>query len=179
MSGCDKSLSHGRSVNAVAKDTGSEAPHSLTSNTSALAPSNTPAPTPEPSKSALPASADTGSSVKKYAVNAVLCVVALAVIVGCYDAFRYFKPKEVIIPAPEFSGDKKMCLYETYNRGLGLCRLRHKNSTSYTWYFAKQRIKRYFFADATNGNEIDRETPVYKLHSKYYRYLLYGYELFT
>jgi hypothetical protein len=48
MSGCDKSLSHGSPVNAVAKDTGSEATHSLTSNTSALVPSNTPAPTSEP-----------------------------------------------------------------------------------------------------------------------------------
>ncbi|MCA6085184.1 hypothetical protein [Candidatus Endomicrobiellum agilis] len=72
MSGCDKSLRHGRPVNAVAEDKGSEGvpTHSLTSdasNASALAPSNTPAPTPEPSKSALPASGnvDTGSSVWK------------------------------------------------------------------------------------------------------------------
>ncbi|MCA6084973.1 hypothetical protein [Candidatus Endomicrobiellum agilis] len=90
MSGCDKSLRHGRPANAVAEDKGSEgvSTHSLTSDTSALAPSNTPAPTPEPSKSALPASdtADTGSSVGKYAVNAVLCAVALAFV--CYGGYK-------------------------------------------------------------------------------------------
>jgi hypothetical protein len=47
MSGCDKSLGHGSSVNSVAKDTGSEAPHSLplnASNAPASVPSNIPAP---------------------------------------------------------------------------------------------------------------------------------------
>ncbi|MCA6080004.1 MAG: hypothetical protein LE169_03860 [Endomicrobium sp.] len=34
MSGCDKSLSHGRPANAVVEDTGSEATHSLPSDTS-------------------------------------------------------------------------------------------------------------------------------------------------
>jgi hypothetical protein len=50
MSGCGKSLSHGRPANAVVEDKGSEGvpTHSLTSDAS-----NIPAPTPEPSKSAL------------------------------------------------------------------------------------------------------------------------------
>jgi hypothetical protein len=66
-SGCDKPLSHGRPVNAVAKDRGSEGvpTHSLTSDTSA--------PTSEPSKSAPP---DTGSSVRKY-VAIILSVIAV------------------------------------------------------------------------------------------------------
>jgi hypothetical protein len=75
MSGCDKSLSHGSTVNSVTKDTGSEATPSLTS--------NAPTPTSEPSKFALPAfdGADTGSSVKKYAV-------ILSVIGVCYVCYK-------------------------------------------------------------------------------------------
>ncbi|MCA6080421.1 MAG: hypothetical protein LE169_06025 [Endomicrobium sp.] len=61
MSGCDKSLSHGRPVNTAVKDRGSEgvSTHSLTSDTP-----NASASTPE----AQPASdsADTGISVGKY-----------------------------------------------------------------------------------------------------------------
>jgi hypothetical protein len=43
MSGCDKLPNHGSPVNAVAKDTGSEATHSLTADTP-----NAHASTPEP-----------------------------------------------------------------------------------------------------------------------------------
>jgi hypothetical protein len=135
MSGCGKSLSHGSSVNSVVEDTGSEGvpTHSLTSNASALAPSNTPIPTSEPSKSALPASdsadtglfqdlrftlrsalsaygtADTGSSVEKYAFNIGrfvvvleigLCVVSVIwfVIGICYNllySFADIKPRSI------------------------------------------------------------------------------------
>ncbi|MCA6079823.1 MAG: hypothetical protein LE169_02890 [Endomicrobium sp.] len=84
MSGCDKLLRHGSPVNAVTED---KAPHSLTSDTpnaSAPEPSNTPAPTSEPSKSVPPASdtADTGSSVGK--IGAVI----LSVIVVCYVGYK-------------------------------------------------------------------------------------------
>jgi hypothetical protein len=106
-------------VNAVTKDTGSEATHSLTLNTS-----KTPAPTPEPSKSAPSASdgADTGSSVKKYAVNAVLCVVALVVIFGGYKLlyrFASFKPvlidKLRIVEKKDVTKDYKQCYYSNYD----------------------------------------------------------------
>jgi hypothetical protein len=93
-------------------------------NASALVPSNTPAPTPEPSKTALPASGstDTGSSVKKYAVNAFLCVVALAVIVGGYKLlyrFASFKPvlldKLRIVEKKDVTKDYKQCYYNNYD----------------------------------------------------------------
>ncbi|MCA6085762.1 hypothetical protein [Candidatus Endomicrobiellum agilis] len=95
MSGCDKSLRHGRPANAVVEDKGSEGvpTHSLTSNTSASKPSNTPAPTPEPSKSALPSdTADTGSSV----VKIVLCFTAVfaLIVVTALGICRYSFPKE-------------------------------------------------------------------------------------
>ncbi|MCA6085456.1 hypothetical protein [Candidatus Endomicrobiellum agilis] len=88
ISGCDKSLSHGRPANTAVEDKGSEGvpTQSLTSNTSALAPSNTPAPTPEPSKSAPSSdSADTGISVGKYVGYSV--VVILSVIVVCCGVY--------------------------------------------------------------------------------------------
>jgi hypothetical protein len=92
MSGCGKSLRHGRPVNAVVEDKGSEGvpTHSLTSDTSALTPSNTPTPTPEPSNPALPASGnvDTGSSVVK------IVAVILSVIAVYYGVYYYIKRVE-------------------------------------------------------------------------------------
>jgi hypothetical protein len=97
MPGCGKLANHGSPVNSVAKDTGSEgvSTHSLTS--------NTPAPTPEPSKSALPASDSAASSswiswhwgfptininnsIIKYAVN--ICLYALAVYAVYYGVYK-------------------------------------------------------------------------------------------
>ncbi|MCA6084974.1 hypothetical protein [Candidatus Endomicrobiellum agilis] len=94
MSGCDKPLRHGRPVNAVVEDKGSEGvpTHSLTSDTSALAPSNTPAPTPEPSKSASPASGnvDTGSSVVKYGLWAFAVILSVIAVCGVYKPLYRF-----------------------------------------------------------------------------------------
>ncbi|MCA6085185.1 hypothetical protein [Candidatus Endomicrobiellum agilis] len=105
MSGCDKSLSHGRPANAVAEDKGSEGvpTQSLTSDTpnaSASEPSNTPIPIPEPSKSALPSdTTDTGSSVGKYVGYAVAFI--LSIIVVCYGGYkllyRFADPKPIFI----------------------------------------------------------------------------------
>ncbi|MCA6080366.1 MAG: hypothetical protein LE169_05740 [Endomicrobium sp.] len=71
LSGCDKSLSHGRPVNAVAED---KAPHSLTANTSnasASVPSITPAPTSSPKETVpvLPDSAASSSLIFKEEVE--------------------------------------------------------------------------------------------------------------
>jgi hypothetical protein len=138
MSGCDKSL---------------------------LVPSNTPAPTPEPSKSALPASdgADTGSSVRKYAVNSVVCVAALAVIVGCYDVFRYFKPEKVIIPAPNPVKSVNLTFDEFNEGGYQRCHSPFgKPSISYTWYLAKREIERNYWANLFTREKLDSKIPVYK-----------------
>jgi hypothetical protein len=175
MSGCDKSLSHGSPVNSVVEDKGSEGvpTHSLTSNASALAPSNTPAPTPEPSKSAQPASGnvDTGSSVVKY-VGWAFAFIAL--IVGCYDVFRYFKPiEEAIIPAPNpLGGGIEFSFYKANSRFYNLCYLDCVNDISYTWYLAKIKAKRYFwfYWDWANGKseKIDSKITVYKLMNSFY-----------
>jgi hypothetical protein len=101
MSGCDKLLRHGRPVNTAVEDKGSEAPHSLTSDTSnasASEPSNTPAPTPEPqllSDSAVSSSLfschwhfptiNTGNIIANYALNIV--VYALALVGVCYGGY--------------------------------------------------------------------------------------------
>ena len=164
MSGCDKSLRHGRPVNAVAEDRGSEgvSTHSLTSDTSALAPSNTPAPTPEPSKSA-PSSdtADTGSSVVKY-VGWAFAFIAL--IVGCYDVFRYFKPKEIIVHAPNPVKSVNLTLDEFNEGGYKYCHSYFwEDRISYTWYLAKRKIKRNFWFSLFASEELDSKIPVYEL----------------
>ena len=105
ISGCDKSFNHGRPVNAVAEDKGSEgvSPHSLTS--------NTPAPTSESSKSAPSSDSAVSSSllswhwwfptininnsIVKYAVN--IGVYSLAVYYGVYKPlYRFAKIKKPI-----------------------------------------------------------------------------------
>jgi hypothetical protein len=181
MSGCDKLLSHGRPVNAVAKDTGSEATPSLTSNASALLPSNTPAPTPEPqplSDSAVSSSRlswhwwfpmiNVSNSVAYWALNSVGYVVALAlaIVVG-YDVFRYFKPIKVITPKPEPAGDITLTLDQIQNEGFKYCYIRDRSIISYTWYLAKRKVKRYFWADVED-KEIDSKIFVYQLHNDYY-----------
>jgi hypothetical protein len=168
MSGCDKPLRHGRPVNAVVKDKGSEGvpTHSLTSDTSnasASEPSNTPAPTPEPSKSAPPASGnvDTGSSVGKYVGYAVAFI---ALIVGCYDVFRYFKPKENNIPAPNPKSDIPFSTYTSNSFAYKYCRRYFRSTISYTWYFAKRVITRYAWSKSgEQRDEIDSKIPVYEL----------------
>jgi hypothetical protein len=111
MSGCGKLLNHGSTVNTVVEDTGSEAPHSLPSDTLkslALVPSNTSAPAPEPSNTAPPLSDSVASSslifwhgyvptinvsnlVLYWTLNAVVYALALAVI--CVGTYRCFIPK--------------------------------------------------------------------------------------
>jgi hypothetical protein len=98
-SGCGKLLDHGRPADIVVKDKGSEAPHSLTSDTSnalAAEPSNTPAPTPESNKtaSALSDTTDTGSPIVKISACAVaiaaIAVIAVVYYVGYEELLRKF-----------------------------------------------------------------------------------------
>ncbi|MCA6080347.1 MAG: hypothetical protein LE169_05635 [Endomicrobium sp.] len=136
MSGCDKLLSHGRPANAVVEDKVSEGvpTHSLTSDAS-----NTPAPTPEPSKSALPASGnvDTGSSVGKI----VLCVVALAVIT-CVVIYRRVSPeifRDVnVVPRAENVYISSCTSEQLESRGYKRCYYGYSSSTSYIWRFFKK-----------------------------------------
>jgi hypothetical protein len=154
-------------VNAVAKDKGSEATPSLTSNTS-----NTPAPTPEPSKSALPASADTGSSVKKYAVCVGLCVAALAVI-ACVSVYRCVSPEivENVYIVPKVGGlsldidhtsseqaaaeGYRKCYYHSVVAG-----------TSYIWRFfirkVKKTIRHWSYFDSETNEIIEGVPPSLK-----------------
>jgi hypothetical protein len=107
MSGCDKPLSHGRPVNAVAEDKGSEAPHSLTlntSNASASVSSKTPVPISEPSKSAPPLSdmADTGSLVVKIGLCATAVIALIAVVYyGGYDKLLRVFASSGFVPMSE------------------------------------------------------------------------------
>ncbi|MCA6080054.1 MAG: hypothetical protein LE169_04100 [Endomicrobium sp.] len=144
-SGCGKLLDHGRPADTVVEYKGSEAPHSLTSDTpnaSAPEPSNTPAPTPEPSKS-VPSSdtADTGSSVKKYAVNALLCVVALAV-VTCAVIYRRVSPEifenVYIVPEPKNVNILNSTSEQLMSQGYKRCYYGYVCSTSYIWRFFKK-----------------------------------------
>ncbi|MCA6085582.1 hypothetical protein [Candidatus Endomicrobiellum agilis] len=93
MSGCDKLLSHGRPASTVVEDKGSEAPHSLASDTS-----NASASTPEPqplSDSAVSSSwfswhwyfptINTGNIIANYALN--IAVYALALVGVCYGGY--------------------------------------------------------------------------------------------
>jgi hypothetical protein len=169
MSGCDKSLNHGSPVNSVVEDTGSEgvSTHSLTSNASALEPSNTPAPTPEPqplSDSVVSSSRlswhwwfpmiSVSNSVAYWALNSV-----------GYDVFRYFKPKQVIILEPELAGDVVLRYVQLPDKDYYFCYRNFDRTISYTWYFAKRVIERWFFADAVTQEELDREIPVYKFRN--------------
>jgi hypothetical protein len=130
----------------------------------ASVPSNTLTLIPEPSKSVPSASdsADTGSSVKEYAVNAVLCVVALAVIVGGYAVYRFFNPKIEKIPAPKLAGtitseqveQLKQQQEQLGSRFSNYCWLYHKDSISYTWHLFKKKTERYYYGDMFR-NEVD------------------------
>ncbi|MCA6084971.1 hypothetical protein [Candidatus Endomicrobiellum agilis] len=180
-SGCDKLPDHGRPADIVVKDKGSEAPHSLTSNTpnaSAPAPSNTPAPTPEPSKSVQPSdTTDTGSSVGKY-VGWAFAFIAL--IVGCYDVFRYFKPKEIIVPAPNPVGYVTWSVFESNYSAYGYCYHYSEDIISYTWYLAKKVARRCFWTKAGLHNErIDSEITVYELRDGNRRLSSFVYQLET
>ena len=175
-SGCDKLLSHGSPVNAVAKDKGSEATPSLTSNTS-----NTPAPTPEPSKSASPASGnvDTGSSVVKYAVNIGRCAVALAVIVGGYAVYRFFNPEIVDVkttPAPVPKSDSLPSSYKSVNltrnqvieQGYKICLWADEYIVSYDWRIFKRLTHLYFWQDFDTEKRLKpKEIPFYNRLSVY------------
>ncbi|MCA6085657.1 hypothetical protein [Candidatus Endomicrobiellum agilis] len=205
MSGCGKLLSHGRPANAVAEDKGSEVvpTHSLTSDTSnasASEPSNTPA--PEPSNTPVPipepqslSDSDVSSSqlswywlfptinvsnsVLYWTLNSVgyAVALALAIVVG-YDVFRYFKPIKVITPKPEPAGDITLNFnqadYEDYEH----CCICHRSDISYTWYLAKRKIKRYFWADIWN-KKIDSKILVYELCCDNKKYGTYVYKLET
>ncbi|MCA6079584.1 MAG: hypothetical protein LE169_01625 [Endomicrobium sp.] len=155
ISGCDKLLNHGRPVNTAVED---KAPHSLTSNTPASVPSNTPIPTPEPSKSAQPLSdtADTGSSVVKYAVNIGRCAVALAVIVGGYAVYRFFNPKIVVVKtAPVPKSDPLASPYKSVSltrnqvseQGYKICLWADEYIVSYDWRIFKRLTHLYFWQD--------------------------------
>ncbi|MCA6079486.1 MAG: hypothetical protein LE169_01125 [Endomicrobium sp.] len=176
MSGCDKSLSHGRPVNAVVED---KATHSLTSDTlnaSAPEPSNTPTPTPELSKSVQPSdTTDTGSSVVKYGLWAFAFI---ALIVGCYDVFRYFKPERIEIPAPKIAGYVPSTFDQIDPKVYQFCYCRYNSDISYTWYFAKRKIKRYFWTDFIQMKKIDSKIPIYQLcnplnHSYLFNFYVY------
>ncbi|MCA6085568.1 hypothetical protein [Candidatus Endomicrobiellum agilis] len=136
MSGCGKPFRHGRPVNTAVEDKGSEGvpTHSLTSDTS-----NASAPTPEPSKSALPASGnvDTGSSVGKI----VLCVVALAVIT-CVVIYRRVSPeifRDVnVVPKAKYVDILVNTSEQLESQGYKRCYYGYSSSTSYFWRFFKK-----------------------------------------
>jgi hypothetical protein len=156
MSGCDKSLRHGSPANAVVEDKGSEGvpTHSLTSDTSALVPSNTPAPTPEPQP--LSDSADTGSSVGKI----VLCVVALAVIT-CAVIYRLVSPEIFehvdIVPENENVDTLMYTSEQLILQGYKRCCYGQVCSTSYTCRFfkkVKKTIYHWSYLDFATGQPI-------------------------
>jgi hypothetical protein len=163
MSGCDKSLSHGSPVNAVAKDTGNEATHSLTSNASVLAPSNTPALTPEPKGiiSALPNPINTGSSVLKIG----LCVTAFIafIVVTVLGVRRYFNPEiENIFLAPLFDDleDDNRSDSDLISDGYKVCYWTCDESISLVWCCFKNITRRWCYYD------IDTEKPIKEIPVK-------------
>ncbi|MCA6080364.1 MAG: hypothetical protein LE169_05730 [Endomicrobium sp.] len=148
MSGCDKLLSHGRPVNAVTED---KAPHSLTSDTS-----NTPVPTPEPSKSAPSSdSADTGSSVIKIG----LCVVAL--FLCCWYLSRLLSPKFVTIEDYTMSDEYLIVPFEEIkSQGYRVCYLIDECISSYSWYIFDRGLFRIFYRDIETGEEV-KGVPIF------------------
>ncbi|MCA6084719.1 hypothetical protein [Candidatus Endomicrobiellum agilis] len=176
MSGCDKLLSHGRPANAVVEDKGSEgvSTHSLTSDTS-----NASASTPEAqpaSDSAVSSSwiswhgyvptINVNNSVLYWTLNAVGYAFAfIALIVGGYDVFRYFKPERRAIFCP-CAGLVSLSRDQINDGGVyKYCGLAWDMDSSYTWYFAKRTTTRYFYVDE-EGNNIDSKIPVYKLQGE-------------
>jgi hypothetical protein len=174
MSGCDKLLRHGRPVNAVAEDKGSEGvpTQSLTSDTpnaSASEPSNTPIPIPEPSKSAPPASGNVASSawfsrhwcfptinvnnsVLYWAFNAV-GYAAIAVI--CAVVYRLISPAEEYIQGYiESDEDVSISLEEVGELGYRICDVGQEDTISYTWYLFKKVTSRFFYTDADTKEEL-------------------------
>jgi hypothetical protein len=171
MSGCCKLANYGSPVNAVTKDTGSEgvSTHSLTSNASALVPSNTPAPTPEPSKSAPPASGNVASSawfsrhwcfptinvnnsVLYWALNAV-GYAAIAVI--CAVVYRLISPAEEYIQGyVESDKDVSISLKEVGELGYRICDVAYEDTISYTWYLFKKVTSRAFYTDSETKEEL-------------------------
>ncbi|MCA6079583.1 MAG: hypothetical protein LE169_01620 [Endomicrobium sp.] len=146
---------------------------SNTSNASASVPSNTPAPTPEPSKTAQPLSgtADTGSSV----VKIVLCVAAFIalIVVTALGIRRYFVPEvENIYIAP--LGNR----LENVNRstddlikdGYKPCYWSADESISLVWCCFKKITRRRGYYDFATEKLI-KEIPVtndYSIFSKFY-----------
>jgi hypothetical protein len=162
MSGCDKSLRHGRPANAVVED---KAPHSLTSNTSnasAPEPSNTPNPTPEPSKSVQPLSdtADTGNSVAKVS----FCIVVLAKNLLCLRWFNNTGISSakislcVFAPAFIYGGYKLLYKFASFKPVLidKLCIVEKKDITE---DYKQCYFDNYHFFDCASKEYID-EIPV-------------------
>jgi hypothetical protein len=96
-------------------------------------------------------------------VNAVLCVVALAVIVGCYDVFRYFKPENVVIHAHKPAKSVNLTRDEFNEGGYKCCHPYFwEDNISYTWYLAKRKTKRNYWFSLFTSKELDNKIPVYE-----------------
>jgi hypothetical protein len=163
-SGCGKLANHGSPVNVVVENKGSEgvSPHSLTS--------NTPAPTPEPSKSVQPLSApsDTGSSVRKYAVNISLFAAAL-VVIACAAVYRCVSPEifEDVYIVPEIKKIlyvDKLTSEQATAEGYRKCRYHSVVAgTSYIWRFfirkVKKTIRHWSYFDSETGEMIEGVPP--------------------
>ncbi|MCA6080363.1 MAG: hypothetical protein LE169_05725 [Endomicrobium sp.] len=171
-SGCGKLLNHGSPVNAVVKDTASEAKPSLpsdTSNASASEPSNTPAPTPEPSKSAQPSDSAVSSSylswygcvptinVNNSVLYWTLNAVGYAVIaVFCVVVYRLVSPLEgEYIQDYDLSDEDIDVPFEEVGRqGYRICDVAQEDTISYTWYLFKKVTSRGFYQDRETKEEL-------------------------
>jgi hypothetical protein len=163
-SGCDKLLNHGSPADIVAKDTGSEATHSLTSN----APAPTPEPEPEPQPQPLSDSAVSSSwiswygciptinvsnSVAYWALNSVGYV---AIAVFCAVVYRLVSPLEGEYIQDYYLSDENINVpfEEVGRQGYRICDVAQEDTISYTWYLFKKVTSRGFYRDRETKKEL-------------------------